>query len=96
MFERAVLGLDIGSYSVKAAELRAGFRGVEFLRLEAARIPPDAAPEDPSESKSRPSNQSAIHPSAARQIGLRPTGAELQGRTTRPCTRPVRAEFTEQ
>jgi type IV pilus assembly protein PilM len=46
MFERVVLGLDIGSYSVKAAELRAGFRGVEFLRLEAARIPADATPEE--------------------------------------------------
>ena len=46
MFERVVLGLDIGSYSVKAAELRAGFRGVEFLRLETARIPTNAPPEE--------------------------------------------------
>ncbi len=42
MFERIVLGLDIGTYSVKIAELREGLRSVEFLRFEEARIPASA------------------------------------------------------
>ena len=41
MFTRSVLGLDVGSYAVKAAEMRAGFRGVEFVRFESARLPID-------------------------------------------------------
>lgn len=45
MFERRVLGLDVGSYSVKAAELRAGLRGVEFVRFEEERLPLDSDPE---------------------------------------------------
>ncbi|MEE9281098.1 MAG: pilus assembly protein PilM [Myxococcota bacterium] len=34
MFERVVLGLDVGSYSVKAVELRADLRRSELLRFE--------------------------------------------------------------
>jgi Tfp pilus assembly PilM family ATPase len=41
MFARSVLGLDIGSYALKAAELRAGLRGVEFTRFEMTRLPTD-------------------------------------------------------
>ena len=41
MFVRRVLGLDVGSYAVKAAEMRAGIRGVEFVRFESARLPID-------------------------------------------------------
>jgi len=46
MFSRRVLGLDIGSYSVKAVELRAGLRDLEFLRLEEARFSLEASPEE--------------------------------------------------
>ena len=46
MFSRTVLGLDIGSYSVKAVELRAGLRDLEFLRLEEARFSLEASPEE--------------------------------------------------
>jgi type IV pilus assembly protein PilM len=42
MFERVVLGLDVGSYSVKAVELRAGLRGVAVVRCEEQPLP--AAP----------------------------------------------------
>jgi type IV pilus assembly protein PilM len=46
MFSRRVVGLDIGSYAVKAAELEAGLRGVEFVRLEQFRIPRDSSPQE--------------------------------------------------
>ncbi len=46
MFGRIVLGLDIGTYSVKIAELREGLRSVEFLRFEELLIPPGAALEE--------------------------------------------------
>ena len=46
MFGRIVLGLDIGTYSVKIAELREGLRSVEFLRFEEARFPPGATLEE--------------------------------------------------
>ena len=46
MFGRIVLGLDIGSYSVKVAELRAGLRSLEFLRFEEAHIPSNASSEE--------------------------------------------------
>jgi general secretion pathway protein L len=46
MLGRTVLGLDVGSWSVKAAELQAGLRGVEFLRLEHLVLPASAAPEE--------------------------------------------------
>lgn len=46
MLGRTVLGLDIGSYAVKVALLRAGLRGVEFLRLERLVLPPSASPEE--------------------------------------------------
>jgi type IV pilus assembly protein PilM len=48
MFERTVLGLDVGSYSVKAAQLRAGLRGVEFMRFEEGRLPLDGGREEQS------------------------------------------------
>ena len=43
MFERTVVGLDIGSYSVKAAVLKGGLRNAEFVRFEETRIPSDAS-----------------------------------------------------
>jgi general secretion pathway protein L len=46
MFERTILGLDLGSYAVKAAELQAGLRGVEFTRLESMVLPSYASPEE--------------------------------------------------
>ena len=46
MFTRSVLGLDVGSYAVKAAEMRAGLRGVEFVRFESARLPIDPEARD--------------------------------------------------
>ena len=46
MFERIVLGLDIGTYSVKIAELQAGLRSVKFLRFEEARLPSGATLEE--------------------------------------------------
>lgn len=46
MFERVILGLDVGSYSVKAAELRAGLRGVELVRFCAQVLPANAPPEE--------------------------------------------------
>jgi type IV pilus assembly protein PilM len=46
MFEQTVLGMDLGSYSVKFAELRAGLRGVEFLRFEELVLPPAASSEE--------------------------------------------------
>ena len=39
MFERRVLGLDIGSYAVKAVELEAGLRDVRFVRAEYGLLP---------------------------------------------------------
>jgi type IV pilus assembly protein PilM len=42
MFERRIVGLDLGSWSVKAVELKAGLRGVEFVRLEELILPPEA------------------------------------------------------
>ncbi len=46
MFERNVLGLDIGSYSVKAAVLKAGLRGVEFVRFEELELQPGISVEE--------------------------------------------------
>ncbi len=46
MFRRTVTGLDIGSYSVKAVELGAGLRNVEFLRFVERRIPREATAEE--------------------------------------------------
>lgn len=45
-FGRSVLGLDVGSYSVKAVELRAGFREFELVRGVEAPMPGDAVPEE--------------------------------------------------
>ncbi len=39
MFDRAVLGLDLGSYSIKAVELRADLRSLEFVRFEEQLLP---------------------------------------------------------
>jgi type IV pilus assembly protein PilM len=49
MFDRRILGLDLGSYAVKAAELRAGLRGVEFIRFEEERLPEQVSPEERAE-----------------------------------------------
>ncbi len=46
IFGRVILGLDVGSYSVKAAELHAGLREVEFVRFEEEIFPPNATPEE--------------------------------------------------
>jgi general secretion pathway protein L len=46
MFERNVIGLDVGSWAVKAAVLRAGLRGAEFVRFAQARLSQDVATED--------------------------------------------------
>ncbi|HTO71625.1 MAG TPA: pilus assembly protein PilM [Myxococcota bacterium] len=45
MFERTVIGLDIGSWSLKLAEVSAGFRGAEFKSF--AELPlPEGAPSE--------------------------------------------------
>ena len=38
MLERMVTGLDVGSWSVKAAELKVGLRSIELVRLEQMRL----------------------------------------------------------
>jgi general secretion pathway protein L len=53
MFERTILGLDVGSFAVKAAVLRAGLRSLEFERFEDAALPVEAAPEERGEALSR-------------------------------------------
>lgn len=45
-FGRTVLGLDVGSHSIKAVELRAGFREFELVRLVEAPMPPGEIPEE--------------------------------------------------
>ena len=45
MFERSVVGLDVGTWSLKLAELSAGLRGARFVRF--AELPlPQAAPSE--------------------------------------------------
>ncbi len=46
MFERTILGLDIGTYSVKAAVLSAGLRNVEFKAFDELLLPRDASSEE--------------------------------------------------
>ncbi len=46
MFERSVVGLDIGSWSVKVAELAAGLRGARFVRFAELRLPRNAPSEE--------------------------------------------------
>lgn len=46
MLGRTVLGLDIGSYAVKAVELKAGLRAIEVLRAEQTVLPHQASPEE--------------------------------------------------
>jgi len=46
MFERSVLGLDIGSWSVKVAELSAGLRDVKFVRFAELELPRGAPSEE--------------------------------------------------
>ncbi len=43
MFDRVILGLDLGSYSVKAVELRADLRSMEFVRFEEHVLPRTAS-----------------------------------------------------
>jgi type IV pilus assembly protein PilM len=43
---RTVVGLDIGSYAVRAAELRAGLREMELVRVEELFLPQGASPEE--------------------------------------------------
>ncbi|MBW2280271.1 MAG: pilus assembly protein PilM [Deltaproteobacteria bacterium] len=45
MIGRSVVGLDIGSYSVKVTELKAGLRSVRLIRAEELVLPHDAPPE---------------------------------------------------
>jgi type IV pilus assembly protein PilM len=46
MFERSVVGLDIGSWSVKVAELNAGLRGATFVRFAELELPRSAPTEE--------------------------------------------------
>jgi type IV pilus assembly protein PilM len=46
MLERSVLGLDIGSWSVKVAELSAGLRGATFTRFAELELPRNAPSEE--------------------------------------------------
>ncbi len=46
MFERVVVGLDVGTWSVKAVELHAGLRGVRLVRLEEQELPQGGPPEE--------------------------------------------------
>lgn len=46
MFERSVVGLDIGSWSVKVAELSAGLRGASFVRFAELELPRGAPSEE--------------------------------------------------
>ncbi len=46
MLERSVLGLDVGSWSVKVAELSAGLRGASFARFAELELPHDAPSEE--------------------------------------------------
>jgi len=43
---RTIVGLDIGSYAVRAAELRAGLREMELVRVEELLLPRGASPEE--------------------------------------------------
>ncbi|MFI5315879.1 MAG: pilus assembly protein PilM [Myxococcota bacterium] len=45
MFERSIVGLDLGSWSLKVAELAAGLRGAAFVRF-AELLLPQAAPSE--------------------------------------------------
>ena len=46
MFDRVVLGLDLGSYSIKAVELRADLRSMEFVRFEEQLLPRAASSDE--------------------------------------------------
>ncbi len=46
MFERTILGLDIGSYAIKAAVVRAGPRSYAFDRFAHVLLPQDAAADE--------------------------------------------------
>ena len=45
MFERSIVGLDVGSWSLKLAELSAGLRGASFVRFAELQLP-QAAPSE--------------------------------------------------
>ena len=46
LLARTVVGLAIGSYAVRAAELRARLREMELVRVEALLLPRGASPEE--------------------------------------------------
>ena len=46
MLSKKILGLDLGSFSMKAVELEAGLRGVEVTAMEQLVLPAHAAPEE--------------------------------------------------
>lgn len=46
MLTKKILGLDLGSFSMKAVELEAGLRGVEITGMEQLVLPAHAAPEE--------------------------------------------------
>ena len=46
MFERSVVGLDIGTYSLKLAELAAGLRSAAFVRFAELPLPQEAPSEE--------------------------------------------------
>ena len=46
MLDRHVLGLDVGTHSVKAVELRADLRRLEFIRFEEQVLSREASPEE--------------------------------------------------
>lgn len=46
MFERSIVGLDVGCYSIKAVELRADLRETELFRLEELLLPAAASPDE--------------------------------------------------
>jgi Tfp pilus assembly PilM family ATPase len=46
MFEQTVTGLDVGSFSAKFTEIRAGLRGIEFVRFEELILPEGGASEE--------------------------------------------------
>ena len=46
MFERSIVGLDVGSWSLKLAELSAGLRGAAFVRFAELPLPQEAPSEE--------------------------------------------------
>ena len=46
MFEQTIVGLDIGSWSVKFVEMEAGLRGAHFTRFDELMLPDGVSPEE--------------------------------------------------